>query len=476
MPPSPTPRAALAGALLTLTPPLCLAGQDWRAPGTLAPSSANREAIAQFDAGYRQVHAWFWIAGLGQLERATELDPEFGLARALAARARQGADVMAELDRAAADAARASAVEGALVLAHREAQAQRPQNARALADAAARLAPNDPRVATERALFLTGKPRVEALRETVQRFPDYVGVRLWLAFYLTPDLQVIEPAAGEEALRVAQEALRLAPGDPGPHTAMAHVLERLGRRSEALTHLGHATRMSPTAEYAHTQLAQIALRDGKPAEARKALDGSIANNASLSFRVAYRRTQALLYLHEGKLQDAVRGMEAVAREAEAQGLKDPAGNAFGTLALVLAGARDAAGFERNLADAKRLRGPDVEQDEILGYALVGNGTAARRALTTYVEANKDRGLADWEGTVHRLTGHVLVAENKPAEAVEHLKQGGLNPYAQLGMIEAYRKMGKNKEADAERDALLARKDFGLLSTAVPIARYRATRR
>jgi hypothetical protein len=46
---------------------------------------------------------------------------------------------------------------------------------------------------------------------------------------------------------------------------------------------------------------------------------------------------------------------------------------------------------------------------------------------------------------------------------------------QLGMIEAYLLLGRTNEAQAERRALLARKDVSYISTAVPIARFRGMR-
>jgi hypothetical protein len=73
-------------------------------------------------------------------------------------------------------------------------------------------------------------------------------------------------------------------------------------------------------------------------------------------------------------------------------------------------------------------------------------------------------------------GLTLVAEGKGEEALTELRQGGANPYSQLGMIEAYLLMGRTSEADAERAALFARKDVTYASTAMPIARYRALNR
>jgi hypothetical protein len=50
--------------------------------------------------------------------------------------------------------------------------------------------------------------------------------------------------------------------------------------------------------------------------------------------------------------------------------------------------------------------------------------------------------------------------------------GSENPYATLGIIEAYIKLGRNAEAEALRSQLLARKNTAWGSTAIPIARCR----
>lgn len=110
------------------------------------------------------------------------------------------------------------------------------------------------------------------------------------------------------------------------------------------------------------------------------------------------------------------------------------------------------------------------------YALTKQGAAARKALDSYVELAAAQPPEIRSENVHRMTGLTLLAEGKAAEAIGELKQGGLNPYAQLGLIEAYKQLGRNKDADAERAAMLARKDFGIASTAMPIVKYRSLKK
>ena len=117
-------------------------------------------------------------------------------------------------------------------------------------------------------------------------------------------------------------------------------------------------------------------------------------------------------------------------------------------------------------------GATLHDNEVITYYLAGNGTAARKALDAYLAATREDTSASRKESINRLTGLVLVAEKRPRDAVELLRKGGLNPYAQLGLVDAYHAAGDRKAAAAERAAFMARRNFSYSSTAVPIGRYR----
>ena len=440
----------------------------------LSIADPRATAIAEYDLALNAYLAWSWTDAYVHAQQALALDSSFGLARALVARIRGGPTAAGERNRAAVDAARGNAAEAVIAQAIR---AGTTPAAAKLWNTAVELVPNDPLITLDRALALAGNGRVDALRAAAKKFPDHPATKMWLAYYLTP---VIFPRPSEadaaEALAAAQDALRLAPNATGSHAAMGHVLERLGREDEALRHLQTATSLTPTGEYAFTLRAEILVHQGKPAEARAAIDSAIILTDNLGNVGTYRTQRALTFLHEGNVPATVAAMEESARSFEASDLRALAATARLYLAIVYAGTNNGKAANEQLALADRYgaaRGL-LADNSVIVYSLTRQAAAARRALTEYVRLAQQAPPSQVrDENIHRMTGLTLLAEGKPAEAIAELKQGGPNPYSQLGLIEAYVQLGDKKQADAERAGMFARKDFGLISTATPIARLRS---
>lgn len=448
--------------------------QQGAAMGKLVIADPRATAVVEYEKALDAFQSWSTAEGFSHAQRALALDSSFGLARALVSRYRAGPMAAAERNRAAVDAARGSAAEAVIALAFR---AVGTPAAAALWNTAVELVPNDPRVSLDRALSLEGKARVDALREAAKKFPDHAATRQWLAFYLTPVLYPRPSEAdGNEALAAAEEAVRLAPNASGSHTAMGHVLEVLGREDEALRHLQAATSMTPTNEFAFTFRAEILEHQGKPAEARAAIDSAIILTDNLGSLGTYRTQRALTFLHEGNVAATIAAMDENARLLEAKDQLPAAASARLFLAIVHAGSNNARAANEQIAIANRLGvAPGTLADNsIIVYSLTRQAVPARKALDTYLRLAQQFPPSELrEQNIHRMTGLTLLAEGKAAEAIAELKQGGPNPYSQLGLIEAYVQLGDKKQADAERASLLARKDFGIISTAMPIAKLRS---
>lgn len=458
--------------------PALLAAQNEQAGSiarTLTPATKQAEAVRRFDEGFDAMQSMSFTVGSQRLDEAVAADSTFGLARALRARARGGPTMTAELQRAAADAAAGSTAEAVLALAIRDAVAGRANDARLLFDAAAALAPDDPRVALEAANARVGAERVSRLRDVTKRFPSFVPAKYWLAFYLTASPFGDTPKADlDEAYATAQEALKLAPGAAGSHTMVAHTLARQGRDDDALTHLGHATAMPAPGEYAYVLRTEIASRRGQTPMMRASLDSAILLAPNAGQNSNYRRSRALANLHEGKLRETIRELETIAAADDAAGRRMAAAADHILLALMNGVARDNAAIERHFAEARRFgsTGATLHDNQVLTYYFAGNTIAARKALDAYLETTRGDTTKATIESINRLTGLVLIAEKKPKEAIELLKKGGLNPYAQLGLVEAYYAAGNKKAAAAERAAFLARRNFSYNSTAMPIGKYR----
>ena len=445
--------------------------QQGTASGRLVLSDPRGTAITEYIAALDAYQNLSWTEGFAHAQRAFTMDSTFGLARELYARYRGGPDASAQATRAAADAVRGSAPEAIIALANASTGAA----AAGLWDLAIKLLPNDPRVATDRALALAGPARIAALREAAARFPDAAAPRMWLAYSLVLPLTPPRPKANDdEALAAAQDAVRLAPNSSGAHAVLGMVYARMGNDDLAMTHYGHATSMPLPFEGAFQLRAELLEQQGKYAEARATLDSAILLTANLSNRVTFMAYRAVTFLYEGNLAATMSAYEDAVREARAN--DDPAAEAtvHGNMSVVYAGVGNAKAAEAHRAISRRLgASPGALADNgVIMYALTKQGPAARKALESYIELSAGQQPDVRTENVHRMTGLTLLAEGKAEAAIAELKQGGLNPYAQLGLIDAYTALGRKKEADAERSAMLARKGFGIASTAMPIARYR----
>jgi hypothetical protein len=453
--------------------------------GALAFSTTNTAAVTELRAALEDQFNWSFLSARGRLDRALELEPTLGIARSIRALNVGGPTGAADAQRAATEASSASAAEAALALAVREQLAGRAASARRFYQLAADLAPNDRDVAMLRALQLADTARVTALREIAARYPDFAGARNALAFYLLPLGQdSVIAANGPEASRVAFEAVRLAPQSAATHTAVGHVLIAQKNFAEAQKHLFAAAASPSRGMLTYEFLAQTYAVEGKTAELRAALDSASALASNIGTQFFYRRPRALTHLSEGNPQQALAELGQQLKDAEAINARGQIGTIHLWMALVSAGIRDSAGAEQHLAAGRSAEaGAGILADnEVIVYSLIGNPTQARRALGDYIRLGGPQSNLSAQvnavrtENVHRMTGLVLVAEKKPAEAIAELRQAGVNPYATLGILEALKLQKKNKEADAERAAFFERRNFSFNSSATPIIRYRALKK
>lgn len=453
------------------------------AAGALTLTTKNATAAEELRAAIDDYFQWNWKSGATHAARALELDPGFALARIWLATYKGGPTVTDEMQRAVVDAANATAAEATLALASRESAAGRAANARRLLATAADLAPNDRQIQLWRAASLAGADRVNALRDVAKKYPDDAGSHVFLALYLTTVSFSIDSATranGDEALRAAADAVRLAPKSAGSHTIMGYVLHALGRDAEAMPHLVAAAGMTPKMWYTFDLMADINARDGKFSEVRPEMDSVIAWAPALADVSVARRVRAATFLSEG---DAARCMAELTQqlsELEAIHATGQIAATHGWMAIMAGGAHDSAGAMQHLAAQKAAGAAPgtIADNEVVVYSLIGNGTEARRALGDYIRINSAATLTGAAAVArdqnfHRMTGLTLLAEKKPQEALPELRQGGANPYASLGIIEAYRAMKDTKNADAERAAFFARREFTYGSSAMPVIRYRA---
>jgi len=452
---------------------------DARQSASWVTGTESDEAVQAFETGLDEFMGSNNARALQQLDRALAADPGFGAARAVRAFITGELSVGSEFEQAVADASRGSAPEALLALALRETRAGRTGRGRLLAATLAEMRPSDLRFAVFHATFLPGEEDVEALRALAREHQDEALPHLWLAIRTTP-VAFASTTSGQEreAMEAVQTALDLDPGSPAGHVALARLLQRTGNGDEALDHLGLALELGATPAETHEMVAEIQLQEGRVAEARQALQEALDTAMGDGARLTYRRGLAILLLHEGDLEGSTAALRELALEAEQEGRMGSAGTTHRFLAAIHASDGDRERALYHLGEAWRVNPVRGNQSNYatMVYWLLGDGAEARAALEDYIEAAGPAPTASTQDYIHLMTGQALLAEGKPAAALEELARSGDNPYAQLARWEAYEALGRSQEAEVERNGLLERKNFSLYSTGTPIARYRATHR
>jgi tetratricopeptide (TPR) repeat protein len=469
-------RPLTAVALLLIAHTLPAQVQQGAAAGTMQLNNVTPAARDALLSAMESWHTWAFAQAHDDVNRAVAADSTFGLARQyrlFVANAPTLAQGNAEFARASRDAAARSVPEMTYVLALRAGGA----NANRLFGTTRGFFPNDRRIALEHANSFIGTERLDSLRALVRRHPDYVGAKLWLAYYLTLTPYQTARADMYEALNTAWDAVRLAPRVAGTHTALGHVLQAIGRHDEALAHLTAATRMDPRQEYAYVIEAEIFSDDGKPKRvdrARAALDSAIAVNPNAVRRNNQRVQRALMLFYDGRSADGMAELQVIARDIEAAG-GTPA-VLYSQMAGLAAGTGDSANVGKWIAEARRV-GPNanISVQSAQAYALNRQPAEARRAIDDYKRLTADTATMAYRDNVARLNGMALLAEGKAAEALVELKKADpyANSFAHLALVDTYVALKDQKMANETRAELLARKDIGNAAISKAIAHYRA---
>jgi tetratricopeptide (TPR) repeat protein len=471
--------------LATATAPTAQAQvqQGAAAAGTMAlanlPAGARDAILAAIDARQN----WNFLAAYEHANRALSIDSTFGLARLTrvdVAGAATTTEANAEYARATRDAFNRGVGEATYLSGLR---ATGVNSTRLLATAREML-PNDRRVALDLALSYVGNDRVDSLRSLVRQYPDFLAPRLWLAYWLTNGTYGLSPAQLYEGVVVAENAVRIAPREWTTHAALGWTLRMQGRLDESAAHNVAATRIEPRNEIAYSTLANTYIRDGKPRavdRARTAADSAIAFGPNVVRNINYRREKAIMLFYDGRKTQGYTELAAVAKEYEAAGIPGTAAVVYSQMAGLAGGCADSAKVEGFAAEARRVApNANVAIQLSHAYALSKNGAAARRELDDFVRRAADTTTVAYKADLRRITGMTLVAEGKAAEGLAMLQQTdpAFNPYAELGIADAYAAMGNKAQASAILTSVATRKTAfnSQVSTAIAACRIAPQKR
>lgn len=416
---------ALTTVLLITGSAQLIAQAQQMAPRTLTLTTASEEARNSFYEAATNLFNVHPTLAASLAKKAMAADPNFGMARAMYAWANPpeltAEQREQELNRAVADAARASTGELLAATTIRALALNRAAEANVLLDAMIALLPDDPVPPYLRATRSADQAKVVADLEAVTRkFPDFAPAFNILAYQRW--------AAGdrEGAMKAVQEYVRLAPNHPNPHDSYAEILQFAGRYPEALQHYQRSAEIDPSFGGGSLGIAEVHLLMGHPAVARGAYAKAADVATTPAGKLGARAAGTLTYLLEGKTKNALRELMSVAAAAEQQNLKPQAASFHRMGALIEAMFGDRNAVAGHLAGAASLGGADVPAQHrftALAYAAAGRVDLATSAAAKYQEAMAN-GTPTQQRTVRELNAVVATAERNFARAQSELSQAG----------------------------------------------------
>lgn len=414
-------RARPLSAALIVTALTCLLvpgarAQDAAGQG-LQVTSAPAEAVQHFWMAWDELNNVNPAGAVPHLKEAMSLAPDFGLAHVLYAFGAPGLrpeERTEEVDRGLGLMHDAPAAEMFLALSWREWNAGRRSSAIAATHAAAELAPGDARIAFQLAQLtgptVSGEEQVSMLRAIVKEHPDFAPAYNNLAY--TSWAQGDHDGALEAVRRYAE----LRADHPNPHDSYAELLQWNGQYAEAAPEYRKALEIDPSFYEASMGLAELSWLAGKRDEARSHIQDALAKAPYGTPRVQVERALAHANLMDGKSKEAIEGLTAAARDAEATGNKGLAAAIHRELAVI---------------DATLAGGEKVDDHLSVAAALGGGDTPAHSAWTAlaYVSANRPEAGA----SLDKL--EKMAAQNP-----------GLQPVVRTGRAMMLHKAGQHDEA------------------------------
>jgi hypothetical protein len=411
-------------------------------------STKSAEARSAFYSGIDAVENLLPHQAELHLARALALEPALGIARAYLAAFAQSLTAeqrRQELQRAAADAMDASVGELLVVLALR---APAGEERRALLQAAVDAVPDDPHVLYQFAVNTADMTdRIRQLESLTRRFPTFAPAYNLLAYAKAREQD--DRAAG---LAFTQRYLELTPDNPNAHDSHAEMLQWSGRLGEASQHYLMASTLDPSFSAAHSGLAEIALLQGDAAKARQHYHEAMRRSVGAQQRLGIRQSIAATYIVEGKVKSALTSLQSIASEAETQGMRAVAAQAYRHMAVIEAALGTKTNVHPLIAKADSLStANNILQRGFAAaaYALAGDLAAARPLAASVIAIANGANSAQLKRQAVALNEIVQYSSGQ-TEAARGLvmSSGSYGAMGRLLLAEAYARQGRRNEARA----------------------------
>ncbi len=387
------------------------------------------------------------------LKLAVERDPSCALARAFYgayAPALPTALRLKELDRALADAARATPPEQLVVKALREIVAGNDAGAEKLLASAQELVPQDPDVTLLRtSLIPEPERRLPLLQASVQRHPDHAASVNWLAYTL------YQTGKRNDALVTAERYMALLPKDPNPYDSYGELLQWEGNLEDAALQYRRAVELDPEFTEAYLGLAEVAELRHDNVTARASLEDALAHAVAPEDRVAGFRALAFDAAFEGEPERMARALSAALDEAESAGLPASAAETRWLVAQLQAAAGDRAQADEALAAALKTAHPLNPLRSGWVHAALGNAAGVAAALAQLKASADAAALGEQLAALRAMDA--AVRGDVPATRAElaALRTPDLRTPVQALLLVALKKAGDVKGVAATRALIQA---------------------
>jgi tetratricopeptide (TPR) repeat protein len=269
----------------------------------------------------------------------------------------------------------------------------------------------------------------------------------------------------DRALEALSKYVQLLPDQPNPHDSYAEVLRLSGRFDDALAEYRTALKIDPTFYISQKELGETYSLMGDQARARIEYAKAVHDAPYSGLKAEYLQKLALTWVREKQYDQADKAYREAAEKAKAMEQWVWEARAYRMMAMYQSDSTvankelDQAGqllsahknalaridFEEERARILRVR---VERNLPAG-AKASVDPAAQEAMTELEKLNAPGASVNIQRTYNGARGALLMAQQKPKDAIPFLEEDNVNPLSMRLLVAAYR---KTRSAQAETAA------------------------
>ena len=266
----------------------------------------------------------------------------------------------------------------------------------------------------------------------------------------------------DRALEALRKYVQLLPNQPNPHDSYAEVLRLSGRFNEALAEYRTALKIDPTFYISQKELGETYSLMGDEERARVEYAKAVEEAPYSGPKAEYLQKLALTWVREKKYDEADKAYREAAEKAKAMEQWVWEARAYRMMAMyqsdsavankeldraehLLAAHKDGVAkvdFQEERAHILRVR---VERNLPAGPKAALD-PAAQEAMAELEKLNAPGASVNIDRTYNGARGALLMAQQKPREAIPFLEEDSINPLSMRLLVGAYRKTRSSTQA------------------------------